>query len=125
MRPAANPFAAREYGHLEPLTPRALIWRNIVNSTIFVGSRGLAVVDTQVNHALARRLRDRLAREFDAIASVPEFPREVKLLHEGAVLRLSGDKRLSLYALGERAVRLEVQRVRPGELGWPSEAKWQ
>jgi glyoxylase-like metal-dependent hydrolase (beta-lactamase superfamily II) len=64
MRPAANPFAVREYGHLESLTPRAKIWRNIVNSTVFVGSRGLAVVDTQVNHALARRLLAQLAKEF-------------------------------------------------------------
>ena len=40
MRPAANPFAVREYGRLERLTPRALIWRNIVNSTVFVGPDG-------------------------------------------------------------------------------------
>lgn len=64
MRPAGNPFAPREYGHLEALTGNALIWRNIVNSTVFVGSRGLAVVDTQVNHALARRLLARLRSEF-------------------------------------------------------------
>src|SRR5271154_3315505 len=64
MRPAANPFAVREYGRLERLTPHALIWRNIVNSTVFVGSKGLAVVDTQVNQALARRLLAELAREF-------------------------------------------------------------
>jgi glyoxylase-like metal-dependent hydrolase (beta-lactamase superfamily II) len=64
MRPATNPFAPREYGHLERLGARVGIWRNIVNSTVFVGDRGLAVVDTQVNHALARRLLAALQREF-------------------------------------------------------------
>jgi glyoxylase-like metal-dependent hydrolase (beta-lactamase superfamily II) len=64
MRPAANPFAVREYGRLERLTPRALIWRNIVNSTVFIGSKGLAVVDTQVNQALARRLLAELTSAF-------------------------------------------------------------
>ncbi|MFI5345370.1 MAG: alpha-2-macroglobulin [Elusimicrobiota bacterium] len=57
-----------------------------------------------------------LARGYDAIARAPEFPREIKILHEGALLRLSGDKKLSLYALGESAVRLEIGRVRLGEI---------
>ena len=56
MRPAGNPFAPRTYGSYEPLSERAGIWRNIVNTTVFIGDRGLAIVDTQVNHALARRV---------------------------------------------------------------------
>ncbi len=56
MRPAGNPFAPRTYGSYEPLSERAGIWRNIVNTTVFIGERGLAIVDTQVNHALARRV---------------------------------------------------------------------
>jgi len=63
MRPP-NPFAVRDYGSLERVTDRVFIWRNIVNSAVFIGDRGIAVVDTQVNHALARRLRERLAKEF-------------------------------------------------------------
>jgi cyclase len=63
MRPQENPFAPRTYGSFERLSERVLIWRNIVNSTVFVGERGVAVVDTQVNHALARRLREAIARE--------------------------------------------------------------
>lgn len=59
-----NPFAPRTYGTLERISPRVAIWRNIVNSTVFIGERGLAVVDTQVNQALARRLRQRLQDEF-------------------------------------------------------------
>jgi len=57
-----------------------------------------------------------LAKEFDAIVRFPEHPREIKILHEGALLRLSGEKKLSLYSLGEGAVRLEAGRVRPSAL---------
>lgn len=63
-KPAGNPFAPRTYGSLERLTERVFIWRNIVNSTVFVGTKGIAVVDTQVNQALARRLCEHLQREF-------------------------------------------------------------
>jgi glyoxylase-like metal-dependent hydrolase (beta-lactamase superfamily II) len=56
MNRPENPFAPRTYGQWEVLTPRVGLWRNIVNSTVFVGDRGVAVVDTQVNHALAKRL---------------------------------------------------------------------
>ncbi|MDD5301573.1 MAG: alpha-2-macroglobulin [Elusimicrobia bacterium] len=56
------------------------------------------------------------AQDFDAVVPLPEFPREIKILHEGALLRLSGEKKISLYSLGERAVRLEVGRVRPSQL---------
>ena len=64
MRPVGNPFAPRTYGSYEPLSPRAGIWRNIVNTTVFIGDRGIALVDTQVNHALARRVLTTLATQF-------------------------------------------------------------
>lgn len=63
MPPPENPFAARDHGHFERLAPEVLLWRNIVNSTVVVGRRGVAVIDTQVNAALARRLREAIARE--------------------------------------------------------------
>ncbi len=61
--PPPNPFAPRDHGHFEPLSKRVLIWRNIVNSTVVVGERGVAVVDTQVNAALARRLLAAIRQE--------------------------------------------------------------
>jgi glyoxylase-like metal-dependent hydrolase (beta-lactamase superfamily II) len=63
---AANPFAPRTYGQLEPLTEHVYLWRNIVNSTIVVGHSELAVIDTQVNQALARRLVQALSTAFPA-----------------------------------------------------------
>jgi len=65
-RPApANPFAPRRHGRLVPVADSVFVWRNIVNSGVVVGSRAAAVVDTQVNQALARRLRDDVRRRFD------------------------------------------------------------
>lgn len=58
----------------------------------------------------------RLAREYDAVVLVPEYPRELKLLHEGSLMRLAGDKKLSFYALGEEHVRVEIGRVRAGQV---------
>ncbi len=60
-----NPFAARSYGALEQVSERVYIFRNIVNSSVFVGDKGIAVIDTQVNHALARRLKELLEKTFN------------------------------------------------------------
>src|SRR5438874_2156805 len=51
-----NPFGPRTYGKLEGVSPRVWLFRNVVNSSIVVGERGAAIVDTQVNRAMARRL---------------------------------------------------------------------
>nr|MBA3683960.1 MBL fold metallo-hydrolase [Planctomycetota bacterium] len=59
-----NPFAPREYGALERVSDRVYIWRNIVNSGVVVGERGIAVIDTQVNQALARRLHQHVVKTF-------------------------------------------------------------
>lgn len=58
----------------------------------------------------------RLAKDYEAVVRAPEYPRELKILHEGALLRLSGEKRLSFYALGEEHVRVELGRVRSGQV---------
>ena len=51
-----NPFAPRQYGQLVKVTERVYLFRNIVNSSIIIGDKGVAVVDTQVNQMMARRL---------------------------------------------------------------------
>ena len=60
-----NPFAPRQYGELEQINEHVYLFRNIVNSTIFVGSDAIAVIDTQVNHALAQRLLNLLKSTFN------------------------------------------------------------
>ena len=51
-----NPFAPREYGQLVKVTDRIYLFRNIVNSSIILGDNGVAVIDTQVNQMMGRRL---------------------------------------------------------------------
>lgn len=58
----------------------------------------------------------RLSKDFEAVVRLPAYPRELKLLHEGALLRLSGDRKLSLYALGVGAARIELSRVRASQI---------
>ncbi|MCE2399807.1 MBL fold metallo-hydrolase [Candidatus Poribacteria bacterium] len=51
-----NPFAPRQYGQLVKVTDRVYLFRNIVNSSIIIGDNGVAVIDTQVNQMMGRRL---------------------------------------------------------------------
>ena len=51
-----NPFAPRQYGQLVKVTDRVYLFRNIVNSSIIIGDNGVAVVDTQVNQMMGKRL---------------------------------------------------------------------
>jgi glyoxylase-like metal-dependent hydrolase (beta-lactamase superfamily II) len=62
-----NPFAPRTYGRLERVTDRVWLFRNVVNSSVVLGERGVAVIDTQVNLPMARRL-------LAAIRSVTDKP---------------------------------------------------
>ena len=62
-----NPFAPRQYGQLVKVTERVYLFRNIVNSSIVIGDNGVAVIDTQVNQMMARRL-------YNAIRTVTDKP---------------------------------------------------
>ena len=62
-----NPYAPRQYGELVKVTERVYLFRNVVNSTIIIGDKGVAVIDTQVNQAMARRL-------FKAVRRVTDKP---------------------------------------------------
>jgi uncharacterized protein YfaS (alpha-2-macroglobulin family) len=50
------------------------------------------------------------------IVEVPPYPRQVKLLHSGALLALGGERKVSLYARDVPAVRIEIGRVLPHQL---------
>ena len=53
---ADRPFAPRVYGRLERVTSRVYLFRNVVNSVVVLGDDAVAVIDTQVNAPMARRL---------------------------------------------------------------------
>jgi cyclase len=51
-----NPFGKLQYGSLKKVTDRCYMFRNVVNSGIIVTEQGVAVVDTQINAPMARRM---------------------------------------------------------------------
>lgn len=51
-----NPFAPRQYGELVKISDRVYLFRNTVNSSIVIGDKGVAVIDTQVNQMMGHRL---------------------------------------------------------------------
>lgn len=57
-----------------------------------------------------------LGDSLERILSVPEFPRELSILSKGALLSLSGEKTISLFARNVPAMRIEVGRLLPRQL---------
>ncbi len=54
--------------------------------------------------------------DFETIVRVPRYPQEVRIMHEGALLSVAGDKRLNVMVRGVPSVKIELARVLPGEL---------
>ncbi|MBI5624103.1 MAG: alpha-2-macroglobulin family protein [Elusimicrobia bacterium] len=52
-----------------------------------------------------------LAKEYDHTAQIPEFPKELKIMYEGAILSLSGEKKVSIISRDIDAIRFEASRV--------------
>lgn len=57
-----------------------------------------------------------LAFPYTAIVQAPEYPKEIKFLHEGSLLALSGEKKLSIICRGIPTVKFTVARVLPDEI---------
>jgi cyclase len=51
-----NPFGKLQYGSLKKITEHCYLFRNVVNSGIIITDEGVAVVDTQINAPMARRM---------------------------------------------------------------------
>ncbi len=57
-----------------------------------------------------------LGETVQRIVEVPPYPRRLKLLHEGAMLALSGDRKVSVFVRDVPGIRFEVGRVLPAQL---------
>jgi uncharacterized protein YfaS (alpha-2-macroglobulin family) len=57
-----------------------------------------------------------LAKEYDTVVTVPAFPRELQIMHDGAILSISGEKKLSILSRDVEAIRFEIARVLPGQI---------
>ncbi|WP_129781161.1 alpha-2-macroglobulin [Peristeroidobacter soli] len=57
-----------------------------------------------------------LGDSVERIIQVPEFPRELSILHSGSLLSMSGEKTVSLFARNVPAIRVEIGRLLPRQL---------
>ena len=57
-----------------------------------------------------------LAKPFERIITVPPYPRELKIMHNGSLLSLSGDKKLTVFSRGIDAIKFEIGRVMPDQI---------
>ncbi len=57
-----------------------------------------------------------LANDYMAVIKVPEYPKEIGFLHKGALLSLSGEKKLSVTVRGLPAVKFSIARVLPHDI---------
>ena len=76
-------------------------------------------LDTEPGRWLYVRVTKGLSAKGDYVLSedrndtvkVPAYSREVQVLSDGALLSLSGDKKISVYSLGAQKLRFQVERV--------------
>ena len=57
-----------------------------------------------------------LADTVERVLQVPEYPRELRLAHEGTLLSLSGKKTVTVMTRGIPAIRVEIGRLLPRQI---------
>lgn len=57
-----------------------------------------------------------LTNDYVAIVPVPAYPKEIHFLHDGALLALTGEKKLSVTVRGLPAVKFSIARVLPDDI---------
>ncbi|MCE9672039.1 alpha-2-macroglobulin family protein [Myxococcus stipitatus] len=57
-----------------------------------------------------------LAKRHDVTLRVPRFPEEVSILHEGALLSLAGEKKVTVLSRDVQALRFQLGRVLPEQV---------
>lgn len=57
-----------------------------------------------------------LGADFTATLLVPEYPRELRVMGQGAILSLAGDKKLSVFARDVNEVKVQVRQLFPDDI---------
>ena len=57
-----------------------------------------------------------LAENYESVVRSRPFPREIRILHEGSILSLGGDKKLSVLTRGIKSFKVDVGHVLPDQL---------
>ncbi len=70
----------------------------------------------QVNHGLKSFGGYQLGKTATRILQVPPFPAEIKILSHGALLALSGERKVAVLARDLPGLQMEIGRILPGQL---------
>ncbi|HEY0257075.1 MAG TPA: hypothetical protein VGC39_06510, partial [Candidatus Methylacidiphilales bacterium] len=57
-----------------------------------------------------------LGHSFTAISQVPPYPRAVQIMHEGSLLALNGERKLSILSRGVQQLEFRLERVTPSSI---------
>jgi len=57
-----------------------------------------------------------LADKYSSITQVPTYPRQVQIMHDGALLALSGERKLSILSRGVEQLEFRLERVTPSSI---------
>ena len=57
-----------------------------------------------------------LGAKYDAVCAVPPYPREIRLMNDGALLALNGERKLTVLSRGVEELEYRVARVTPNEI---------
>lgn len=57
-----------------------------------------------------------LKSAYQTIARVPAFQREVRIMHDGAILSLAGEKKISILSYDNDVLEVEISRVLPDQI---------
>ncbi len=57
-----------------------------------------------------------LSDDYQGVVAVPPYAREVKLMYDGALLALNGDRKLSVSSRGVDEIEYRLARINPGEI---------
>ncbi len=75
-----------------------------------------AYVAVEVDKGLEAIGGFRLAGKFDSVSQMPPYPREVHIMHDGSLLALSGERKLSILSRGVEQLEFRLERVTPSSI---------
>lgn len=58
----------------------------------------------------------KISKTQERVFMVPKYPKEIKVIGQGSVLNLKGDKKLSYFSRGVKKVKISVKRLLPGQI---------
>ena len=77
---------------------------------------GKREVFVRVQKGLASETKFKLADDFRSVLYATPFPKQLNIMHEGALLSLSGDRKLGVAARNMREVKFELSRILPANV---------